>query len=235
MRRHRQVSIGQTWGAVKEILEKQSEDSSTYKLKAILSGPAFDEIDAIVTKFARSKHGKESEIKPVKAMTFLLNHIVQTLKDYKLGFFESMSPLAGRRKSKFSGRFRVAHGYGGLFSDVMLYEGEAVFSKENVLLINVESGRAINLYPFVMWLGCPKHTTTDWGHCYMFDKYYERRNNKEAHVEYVSVGDKCVVNSEPCSENQVLSDAGMWIDELMNGKGSGDFEIIENVYLSDPK
>jgi len=231
IKRHHQVTIGQTWGVVKEVLPKQPDDSFLAPLNSILEGPAYREIDPVVTKLAREKHGKEDTIKSLRALTFLFNELAHALGGLEFGFFQSIKNVGGRRREKYTGRFRVAHGHGRPFTESFAYEGKEGFSEEDAVLVDPKTGRALVLFPFVIWKRCKKHDTLDSGHCYMFDKFYRDKEEGNRYVEFLSIADGCTRSAPSNNDDLILTDAAEWMRDLRSGEGKDDFRSFEDITL----
>jgi molecular chaperone DnaK (HSP70) len=227
--RHDKISIGQTWGTLKELLPKLPEDAFASPLKALLNGSSFHQIDSVVSKLASAKHFKENKVKTLEPITYLYNSLARIFENKIFGFFEGVESVGVRRRKTYRGKFRLAHGHGRPFIETLDYaDGSEDYSSREAVLMEPESGRAVVMAPFVFWKRCETHESYDSGHCYLFDRYHEGDGNSEPRVDFLSVAPRCQIQSYPSHQDAMLSDTASWIHDLHNGNGMEYFEI-ENI------
>lgn len=226
---HDQVSIGQTWGVTKQVIDKLPDESFIGQTRSLLEGSAFQEVDQTVTQLSREKHGKKESVKSANAIEYVYNSIARALNNIVFGFFDSVSKVGSRRSQRYNGRFRVAHGHGRPFTESLHYtEGNHEFAERSAaLLIDTERSSCLELSPFVFWRDCPKHASYDSGHCFTFDKFHKESKQ----VEYKSVSESCVITAPDEDYEFNVNDKSEWMIELQNGGEKEYFEIINNVQM----
>ena len=198
-----QRSAGPLWKLLQESLKQIGK-------KAIISTPFlellrkdnYDIIDNAINMLANHKHSKISdrEIDHNKPVHILANISHNVFCKNMFGFFDYMQPQKFGRGIVSTFRHATAM---PPFSTTSQYKGEKVFSKEQAVLVNIESKTALQLHPLMFWDHCNKHPDIDDGHCYLFDK----PGKEDGRFSFKAVGyDCCKMVSKDDGENSPLAE-----------------------------
>ncbi|MEJ5369386.1 MAG: hypothetical protein WHT08_13785 [Bryobacteraceae bacterium] len=145
-------------------------------------------LDEASRQLAEERHGMSVEKRDAieTALDVLANACSDIFGRLKFGYFENVERKALSRI--YRGRFRVAHGK-PVFTEFFLYEGEEAFFQGEAALVDVAKGTIYRLTPLVVWFRCDTHGSSDGGHCWVYDKVWEKAG--ELCVRYMAANFGC--------------------------------------------
>jgi hypothetical protein len=184
-------SASSLWHLLKEVqthIGKQGQISNPFG--QLCQGPNALLFERITRNWAETRHeltvADQAEV--LHAVRALANVSQQVFSNYSFGYFEEVHKQSF--SSRYSGRFRIAHGKPPHTSSFE-YSGLESFSTAEAMLLNIHGGDALRLMPLVLWYPCTNHRDMDRenGHCYFFDKL--RGEGNEAIATFKATGFPC--------------------------------------------
>lgn len=147
----RQRSAGPLWGMFKRCAEGTGKKWEFGKeLLILLNESSLKEIDAAVSQVAQAKHGKRpQDLDYPRILEKFGNAIAKAMNGRIFGYFEDARRKAFNMKA-FQGIFRNARGSAPPFIDIYQYEGPEYFPAEFVFMFDLESGKGLPLFPFIV-------------------------------------------------------------------------------------
>jgi hypothetical protein len=198
--RFTQRSAGPLWKLLQDCLTQLGDKSEiTAPYQELLTREHKDVIDSAVLFVAREKHekadaGRADLYGPIQ---ILANVSRRVFTRNVFGYFEGVKRVRFARGREYTGIFRQAHG-SLPFVKVLEYSGQEDFPDLEPFVINVVTGSALSLHPFIFWDRCQKHPDLHPGHCYIYDIPL-----RQGGFSFKAVDSSCTCEVNPESNSQL--------------------------------
>lgn len=146
----RNRSAGPLWALLRESLDKlPSANKITSPLSRVLLEPYRTELGSAVDEIAEEKHDKLASVDFNRTLRPVCNFIAETVRDKVFGYFEEVRQKAF--SCEYEGVFRSMRGASEPFVDLYAYTGAYSFSRNQVFLVDLATGSAVELTPVYVW------------------------------------------------------------------------------------
>jgi hypothetical protein len=102
-----------------------------------------------VNEIPKEKHDKEATVDFGRILRPVCNIVVDGIRNVLFGYFEEVNQRAF--STEYEGVFRNLRGANEPFVDLYNYRGGLSFSKDQILLIDVVTGTALEMSPLYIW------------------------------------------------------------------------------------
>ncbi len=184
---HRSSSY--SWHLLQSVLGQPNGERVTHQaLSRLLERKNQQMLDDITRNWAETRHEVSlAENNAVLASVRLLANVAHAVfSRHRFGFFQGVQKE--RFASRYTGRFRIAHGKPP-YSGFVPYGGTLAFSEAEAVLADIENGHVLPLAPLVFWYPCSSHREAENGHCYLLDLCREQGGATTA--RYKAAGFSC--------------------------------------------
>lgn len=169
-------------GPLKQLLER-SLDERKNTGSAIFSSPYrelrtqlhWEWLGTAVREFTDHKHEKleSCHLDHHRHLAFIVNHVLAGMKNKYFGFCLTSEPMPFQSE-RYHGIFKVAHD-NAPFIESFKYSSNTIIPKERALLIDTNTGKGLDLFPFFFWV--EQNTVQGATQCFILDKFIDNKDD----------------------------------------------------------
>ena len=200
-------------GPLKQLLEQslriKNDGTFSSPYKQLMEPRYREQLNIAIKEFTDHKHEKleSNSFNYHDHLVFIVNRVLEGMRNKYFGYCLTSEPVRFQ-SGRYHGRFRVAHDTDPFIASFR-YSASTIIPRERALLIDVNSNKGLDLFPFFFWV--EPSSSEDSDRCFLLDnlprdkgdpviKPCNSRNSSDASAIDVNLSDaiKQYVASNPC-------------------------------------